>query len=107
MVSVLTQKLHKELPGSDLGAVHDNMRLRLAAEAASVAVFDWNVAEGTIIWDGALNVLPLHLDSSRAQNLIDSVPMEKRSALQNVLDTRSQYATSFQLELEIASAMGL
>jgi diguanylate cyclase (GGDEF)-like protein len=106
---VLKQKLHEEPraeTGAELGAVHENLRLRLAAQAAGAAVFDWNVAEGTIVWDGATKVLPLHLDNNRAQILIDSIPPAKRGGLQNILDTRSHYATAFQIEIEIASAMG-
>ena len=106
---MLKQKLHRESRAdtrADLGAVHENQRLRLAAQAAGAAIFDWHVADGTIIWDGALDVLPLRLDNNRAQILIDSIPQEKRGPLQNVLDTRSHYATSFQIEIEIASAMG-
>ncbi len=106
MVSVLTQKLHKELPVAEIGVVHENMRLRLAAQAAAAAVFDWHVPSGSVVWGGALQTLPLHLDNSRAQTLIDSIPQEKRGPLQNILDTRSPYATTFQIELEIASAMG-
>jgi len=103
---VLTQKLHKELPDAEIGAVHDNLRLRLAAQAAGAAIFDWNVPGGTIVWDGAVQALPIRLDNNRAQILIDSIPQEKRGVLQNILDTSSHYATSFQIELEIASAMG-
>ncbi len=90
---------------AEIGAVHENLRLRLAAQAAGAAIFDWNVTDGTIVWDGALGALPLHL-GNRAQLLIDSIPSEKRGPLQNILDTRSHYATSFQLDIEIASAMG-
>jgi diguanylate cyclase (GGDEF)-like protein len=106
---VLKQKLHKDTraeTGVALEAVHENLRLRMAAQAAGAAIFDWNVAEGIIIWDGAIEALPLHLDGNRAQILIDSIPQDKRGALQNVLDTRSHYSTSFQIEIEIASAMG-
>jgi diguanylate cyclase (GGDEF)-like protein len=106
---VLTQTLQKEPrseTGAELGAVHENMRLQLALQASGAAVFDWNVAEGTIAWEGALQALPLHLDNNRAQILIDSIPQEKRGPLQNILDTRSLYATNFQIDIEIASAMG-
>jgi diguanylate cyclase (GGDEF)-like protein len=106
VVSVLTQKLHKEQPVAEIGVVHENMRLRIAAQAAGAAVFDWHVPDGAMVWDGALQVLPLHLDTSRAQTLIDSIPQEKRGPLQTILDTRTPYSTSFQIELEIASAMG-
>jgi len=106
---VLTQTLPKEPrseTGAELGTVHENLRLRLAAQAAAVAVFDWNVVDGTIAWDGALQVLPLHVDNNRAQILVDSIPQEKRGPLQNVLDTRSLHPTHFQIDIEIASAMG-
>jgi diguanylate cyclase (GGDEF)-like protein len=106
---VLTQTLQKEPrsePGAELGAVHENLRLRLSVQAAGAAVFDWNVADGSIIWDGALQMLPVHLDSNRAQVLIDSIPREKRGPLQNILDTRSLHPTAFQIDIEIASAMG-
>ncbi len=108
---MLKPKLQKERranaeDSAGFGALHENLRLRLAAQAAGTAVFDWNVTEGSITWDGALEVLPLHLDNQRAQVLIDSIPPERRSVLQNVLDTRSPYPTSFQIDIEIASAMG-
>jgi diguanylate cyclase (GGDEF)-like protein len=106
---VLTQKLQKEPradAGAELSAVHENLRLRLAAQAAGAIVFDWNVADGTIVWDGAIEALPLRLDNNRAQILIDSIPKEKRGVLQNVLDTSAHHSTSFQIEVEISSAMG-
>jgi diguanylate cyclase (GGDEF)-like protein len=110
---VLTQTLQKEPSarsgaetGAELGAAHDNMRFRLAAQAAGATVFDWNVPDGTIAWDGAVQTLPLHLDSNRAQIFLDAIPQEKRGQLQNILDTRSHYTSQFLIELEIASAMG-
>jgi diguanylate cyclase (GGDEF)-like protein len=107
---VLKQKLQKEPRAengaAEFGSVHENLRLRLAAQAAGAAVFDWNVADGTIVWDGALEALPVHLDSHRAQVLIDSIPQEKRGVLQALLETRSPYPTSFHIDLEIATAMG-
>ena len=106
---VLTQTLQKEAPvetGAEIGAVHENLRLRLAASAAGAAIFDWNVVDGIIVWDGAVQALPLHLDNNRAQVLLDAIPQEKRGPLQNILDTRSHYSTQFQIEIEIASAMG-
>ena len=100
------QKERAQDTAAEIGAVHENMRLRLATQAAGAAVFDWNVTQGTIVWDGALQVLPLHLDNSRAQILIDSIPQEKRGGLQNILDTNSHYSTTFHIDIEIASAMG-
>jgi diguanylate cyclase (GGDEF)-like protein len=106
---VVTQTLQKEArveTGADIGAVHENLRLRLAAQAAGAAIFDWNVVDGTIVWDGAVQTLPLRLDNNRAQVLIDAIPQEKRGSLQNILDTHSHYSAQFQIEVEIASAMG-
>jgi len=106
---VLKPKLQMESraeSGALLGAVHEDLRLRLAAQAAGAAVFDWNVPDGTIVWDGALEALPVHLDSHRAQVLIDSIPQDKRGPLKTVLETRSPYSTGFQIDIEIATAMG-
>ncbi len=100
---MLTQTLQKEPraeTGGELAAVHDNLRLRLAAQASGAVVFDWNVVDGTIAWDGALQALPLHLDNNRAQVLIDSIPQEKRGALQNIPSIRSShYSTNFQTRM--------
>ena len=106
---MLTQTLQKEPrseAGAELGTVHENLRLRLAMQASGSAAFDWNVTDGTIVWDGALEALPLHLDTNRAQVLIDASPQEKRGPLQNILDTSSLHATNFEIDIEIASAMG-
>ncbi len=106
MVEVLNAPLLKKQAGSDaLGSVQDNLRLRLASHAAQVIVFDWDVAAGHIIWDGATDVLPLHLDS-RAQTFIDSLTPANRLMLDEVLDSRASSTTQFTLECEIASAMG-
>lgn len=106
MVALLTASLHKqphELAGLD--AVQDSTRLRLAMQGAGCAAFDWDVAAGTIVWDGALDILPFR-DRGRAQAFVDSIARDKRGELETLLDTRSAQPSSFLLELEIASAMG-
>ena len=104
---MLTASLQKE-PNqlAALSAAQDAMRLKLAAQSASTAIFDWNVAEGTITWDGAVDILPFHLDCSRAQIFVDSIDKEKRGPLENILDGRARQPSQFQVDLEIASAMG-
>ena len=83
MVDVLTQTLHKEPCGSArrMGAVHENARLRLAAQAAGAAVFDWHVADGTIVL-GRRHRHPAAVicDSNRAQALLDGVARRKAAA---------------------------
>ena len=106
MVAVLTASLHKqsqELAG--LGAVQDSTRLRMALQASGCAIFDWDVAAGTIAWDGAVDILPFR-DRGRAQAFVDCIAPDKRGPLETVLDTRSPQPSPFTLEMEIASAMG-
>src|ERR1700744_4151116 len=106
MVAVLTASLHKqpqELTG--LGAVQESTRLRLALQASGCAIFDWDVAAGTIVWDGALDILPFR-DRGRAQAFVDCIAPDKRGALEIILDTSSPQPSAFTLDVEIASAMG-
>ena len=89
-----------------LGTLEDELRLRLAAQAASCAAFDWNVAAGTIRWDGATDVVPLHLDSTNARSFLDGIQPERRKELQAVLETRGTASVSFLADIEIATALG-
>ena len=40
---------------AQLSRLEEELRLRLAAKGAGAAAFDWDVAGGTIAWDGALS----------------------------------------------------
>ena len=106
MVEVLIASRHKicrEL--SALGAVEETVRLQLAVQSAAHVVFDWDVAAGTISWDGALEILPFR-DRGRAQNFIDNIAQDKRGPIETVLDTRSSQPSDFHMDMEVASAMG-
>ena len=89
-----------------LGTLADELRLRLAAQAAGAASFDWDVRSGTITWDGATDILPAHLDCATAYAFIDGISPERRAALMAVLDARGPALASFEADIEIASAMG-
>jgi diguanylate cyclase (GGDEF)-like protein len=107
MVDVLSaalQKGHENL--AELGAVQDAARLRLAANAASVAAFDWQVGDGVITWDGATGILPFKRDIHRAAVFLDAVEREKRGALEALLDARDSQSSDFTIDIEIAAAMG-
>ena len=107
MVDVLTAALQKRLTDVvELGSAQDSTRLRLAAQAAGVVVFDWQVADGVITWDGATDILPFHRDISRAPHFLESIERDKRNALEAVLDIQSHQPSQFVIDLEIASAMG-
>jgi diguanylate cyclase (GGDEF)-like protein len=89
-----------------MGAVHENARLRLASQAARVVVMDWQVAEDRVQWDGATDILPFSTAEGTAQPLLDTVTRAGRDELTAVLEDRSPYSSQFELNLEVASAMG-
>jgi diguanylate cyclase (GGDEF)-like protein len=89
-----------------LGAVENEQRLRLAVQGAACVIFDWNVADGVIHWDGATDITPFTLESGSAGKFLDALAPDNRAALKSVLERRGAQAGSFLAELEIASAMG-
>ena len=91
---------------AQLSRLDEELRLRLAAKAAGAAAFDWDVAGGTIAWDGATDILPMHLDTASARNFLDAIAPERRDELQAVLDSRDTAQKFFVIDIEIASAMG-
>jgi diguanylate cyclase (GGDEF)-like protein len=106
MVVVLNAALQKQDQIVQLGTLEDELRLRLAAQAAGCAAFDWNIASGTIRWDGATDVLPLHLDAANARNFVDGILPERRRELTAVLDSRNSTSAFFLVDIEFASALG-
>lgn len=103
---MLNAALQKRDQVSHLSALEDELRLRLSAQAAGAACFDWNVSDGIITWDGATDILPVHLDARDACNFLDNIAPERRAALLAVLDSRGAAATTFEVDVEFASAMG-
>jgi diguanylate cyclase (GGDEF)-like protein len=106
MVVVLNAALQKREEVTQLGQLEDDLRLRLAAQAAGCAAFDWDVAAGTIRWDGAIDILPLHLDTANGRSFMDGIPPERRTELQTLLDSRHSSSDFFLVDIEIASALG-
>ncbi len=89
-----------------IGAAHDNARMRLASQAARVVVLDWQVVEERIHWDGATDILPFPLSGGHPQAFLDAVSRAGRDALSVLLEDRSPYSSQFELNLEVASALG-
>jgi diguanylate cyclase (GGDEF)-like protein len=106
MVVVLNAALQKREDVPRLDRLEDELRLRLAAQAAGAAAFDWDVATGRIRWDGATEILPLHLDTTHAQNFLDGIAPEGRADLLALVDARDTGSAVFLTDIEIASAMG-
>jgi diguanylate cyclase (GGDEF)-like protein len=106
MVVVLNAALQKREDVARLDRLDDELRLRLAAQAAGAAAFDWDIAARQIHWDGATDILPLHLDAGNARNFLESVAPEGRSALLKIAESHNAGATPFLVDIEVASAMG-
>ena len=106
MVDVLNAALQKRDQVVQLGTLEDELRLRLAAQAAGCAAFDWNIASGVIRWDGATDILPLHLDTANARNFVDGILPERRGELTAVLNARNAASAFFLADIEMASALG-
>jgi diguanylate cyclase (GGDEF)-like protein len=106
-VVLLQHPLQKETEvRATIGAAHDNARMRLASQAARAAVLDWQVTEERIHWDGATDILPFPLSGGHPQALLDAVSRCGRDALSALLEDTSPYSSQFELNLEVASALG-
>ena len=103
---MLNAALQKRENVARLEQLEDELRLRLAAQAAATAAFDWDVVAGKIHWDGATEILPLHLDGANAQNFLDALALEGRTGLLALLDSREANTGVFLADIEVASAMG-
>src|SRR5215469_2316602 len=77
--------------------------------AASVASFDWTIADDSINWDGAIDILPYHADAKRLPRgaaFHSWLSPESRARLGAMIETRNSQQASFELALEASSAMG-
>ncbi len=106
MVVVLNAVLQKQEDVTQLAQLEDELRLRLSAQAAGIAGFDWDVAAGTIHWDGATDILPLHFNAGDAKGFLEGVLQDRRGEIQALLDSRDPGSAPFLIDLEIASALG-
>ena len=106
MVVVLNAALQKRENVARLDQLEDELRLRLAAQSAGTAAFDWDVATGQIRWDGATSILPVHLDTATAQNFLEGIALEGRTGLLAVVESRDTASAFFLTDIEVASAMG-
>ena len=92
-----------------LAASQDAERLRLAAQASGVAIFDWIAPDDLIVWDGAIDILPYchdHDRLKRGQAFLNWLSADARSAVTAVLESRSPRQSTFELDIEASSAMG-
>jgi len=99
-------------PAEHIGALsnrQDAERLRLALAAARAAAFDWTIADDTILWDAARELLAEHIDPSRLSTgtaLRGWMSPDGRNKLDAMLKSNIQGDFSFDIEFEAASALG-
>jgi diguanylate cyclase (GGDEF)-like protein len=110
MVDVINATLQKKPETvSALSELQDSARLRLAVQAGGVVAFDWSIFDDKIVWDGAIDILPFHLDADRmrrGQVFLDWLSPEGRSAVLAVADRNSFQPEFFDIDVEASSAMG-
>ncbi|HEX4533834.1 MAG TPA: EAL domain-containing protein, partial [Rhizomicrobium sp.] len=104
----MLQKKHAEGMHA-LAQQHDVERLRLALAGARRAVFDWTLSDDRIVWESASEIFSLHPNRARlecGEGLRAWIGTEGRARLADVVGSRSSQDTLFELEFEVASAMG-
>lgn len=103
----LQEKHAQQLAG--LTAAQDADRLRFAARASGIAIFDWTVADDAIVWDGAIDIFPFHHDPDRLKRgrfFLKWLSVDSRNAVTALLESRSPRPSTFELDLEASSALG-
>ena len=108
---VLTQSLQNKPADSvaALRAADDAERLSLAVSGAGIVAFSWTVADDTIVWDGACEILPGQFGSdaaSRGRNFLGFMNSEGRAKLGALIESRAPDNVAFDIDIEFASAMG-
>ena len=96
-------------PVATLAAHDDAERLRLAVTGAGAAIFEWTLVDDRIAWDGALDLLALHIDPdclTHGAGLRAWMSRDGRGQLDQTLHETAFKERLFEFEFEAASAMG-
>jgi len=94
---------------STLAAAQDAERLRLAVAGAREAAFDWTLADDTIVWDGATELLSFHGDPARINRgefFRSWINDDARAKLRSLVDEISSADSTFEFEFETSSPLG-
>ncbi len=92
-----------------LAAAQDADRLRLAIAGARELAFDWAVRDDRISWEGDHEILSLHADPNRlyrGDGFRRWMNAAGRERLAEIINETAPQDTSFDIEFEVASAMG-
>jgi diguanylate cyclase (GGDEF)-like protein len=103
----LQKKQAQHLAG--LTAAQDADRLRFAARASGVVMFDWTTSDDSVVWEGSIDVFPYHTDPARLErghSFLNWLSPDSRTAVSALIENRSPRQSQFDLDLEANSAMG-
>jgi diguanylate cyclase (GGDEF)-like protein len=92
-----------------LRAADDAERLGLAISGAGIVTFSWTIADDTITWDGARDILPNQYGDSSinsGQTLLSFASADGRAKLTSLIARKSADTTNFDIDIEFSSAMG-
>ncbi|HWA02408.1 MAG TPA: GGDEF domain-containing protein [Rhizomicrobium sp.] len=108
---VLGQSLQNKAAESvgALRAVETAERLGLAVTGAGVVTFSWTAKDDRIVWDGRTEILPNQNGGegiNRGRVLLGFASSEARVRLMQLLDSKSHEIAHFDIDIELASAMG-
>jgi diguanylate cyclase (GGDEF)-like protein len=111
MVDVLGQSLQNKPADrmETLRAVEAVERLTLAVTGAGIVTFSWTIADDKIVWDGRTEILPNQHGTERidrGRTLLGFASNEGRARLTQVIQSTSRDASHFDIDIELASAMG-
>ena len=109
--TVLNQTLQKKAAErvAPLRAAQDAKRLQLAVTGAGIVTFNWTVADDVIVWDGARDVLPhpaITGKTNHGKTLLGLMSPEGRNKLCALIENRVRETVSFDIDVELASALG-
>lgn len=81
--------------------------LKAAVRGAHAAVFDWSTVDDSIVWNGALNILPYAKERlASGQVFLEMMSQESRVLMNGMLERTLTANGSFRIEIEVASALG-
>src|SRR5260370_1098369 len=102
MVDVVSQPLQKK-PADALGAISASSeaeRMRFALLGSGVAGFDWTIADDSIVWDGAFDIIPYHADAqrlARGASFQGWLSPESRGRLSQLIEARNPQSAQFEI----------
>jgi diguanylate cyclase (GGDEF)-like protein len=107
---VLNQSLQKKPAErvASLRSAQEAERLQLAVTGAGIVAFNWTLGDDRIVWDGAREILPPQIvgDHSNGRSLLSLMSNEGRNKLAAVIDSRARETTHFDIDIELAFALG-